>query len=363
MMPAPETRRDGTAVVQWLVAAASIVLIVAGLRFASYVVAPLFLAFMLTAVIAPAVRRLEGMGLPTWLAIVCVLVIAIALLVAFLFLVSLQLTELSQKLPEYRALMEARLEEMGASLERRPPTDPAVVTTATETTSAVIQAVGNALSSLLSGVVLVVFFLFLLALMLSSERSFSRILHRVIAEGSDFHRRFNEYVAQIQIQGRIRTASNLMSGVVLGALFLLFRIDFALLWGMLAFVLGYIPNIGLILACVPAVILAFIQYGLGTALVVLAFAIILNASVDNIVIPRFIVRSSQLPMVIVFIGFVFWGWMFGLLGAIISTQATLLVRALLDAKPETRALAQLMKIDRDPAQPQKAASRRRRLTI
>jgi predicted PurR-regulated permease PerM len=183
------------------------------------------------------------------------------------------------------------------------------------------------------------------------------MLKRVVPEGSDFHRRFEEYIAQIQIQGRIRTASNLLSGIVLGTLFLLFRIDFALLWGMLAFVLGYIPNIGLILACLPAVILAFIQYGIGTALVVLGFVIILNAAVDNIVIPRFIQRSSQLPMVIVFIGFVFWGWMFGLLGAIISTQATLGVRALLDAKPETRALAQLMRADPapKPSKPKKAA--------
>ena len=142
-----------------------------------------------------------------------------------------------------------------------------------------------------------------------------------------------------------------MSAAALTGLFLVFRIDFALLWGLLAFVLGYIPNIGLILATVPAVILAFIQYGLGTALAVLGLAIILNAAVDNIVIPRFISRTSQLPLVIVFLSFIFWGWMFGLLGAIIATQATLLIRALLNSVPETRGLAQLMTLD-----PQASAS-------
>ena len=82
--------------------------------------------------------------------------------------------------------------------------------------------------------------------------------------------------------------------------------------------------------------LASIQYGLGTALVVL------NAAVDNIVIPRFISSRAELPRVIVFMSFIFWGWMFGLLGAIISTPATLLIRAMLDGLPETRGVAQLM---------------------
>jgi predicted PurR-regulated permease PerM len=331
--------------VVWLVISACVVVIVAGLRFANLLVAPLFLAFMLAVILAPVVRRLERFGLPTWLAIVAVLAIAIALLVGFLFLVSVQLSELSQKLPEYQALMTARLDEAGKALEPIQPNQNELAVTASKTSEALIQTVAGALSSLLSGVVIVVFFLFLLCLLLASGRSFSRTLQRVIAPGSDFHRRLAEYLRQVQIQGRIRSASNLLSAAALTGLFILFRIDFAFLWGLLAFVLGYIPNIGLILATVPAVILAFIQYGLGTAVVVLTLAIILNAAVDNFVIPRFISRTSQLPIVIVFLSFIFWGWMFGLLGAIIATQATLLIRALLNSVPETRALAQLMTVE------------------
>jgi AI-2 transport protein TqsA len=298
------------------------------------------------------VRRLERAGLPTWLSIVGVLVLAIGLLVGFLLVVSIQLAEFGQKLPEYQALLTSRLEQTLSTVEHKPSNDQAVVETASRSSEALIQLVGAALSSLLSGLVIVVFFLFLLCLMLSSERPFERSLRRVIPTGSDFHRRFGYYLRQVQTQGRIRTLSNLLSAVLLTLLFLLFRIDFALLWGMLAFALGYIPNIGLIIACLPAVVLAFIQYGLGTALAVLSIGIILNAAVDNVVIPRFISRAVELPMVIVFLSFIFWGWMFGLLGVIISTQATLLVRALLDAVPETRGVAVLMTIDRSTKQPE-----------
>jgi len=324
----------------------------AGLRYASYVVAPLFLAFMLTVVISPLVRRLERAGLPTWLSIVGVLVLAIALLGGFLLVVSIQLAEFSQRLPEYQAVLTSRLEQTLSAVEPKPSNDQAVVETASRSSEALIQLVGAALTSLLSGLVIVVFFLFLLCLMLSSERPFERSLRRVIPTGSDFHRRFGYYLRQVQTQGRIRTLSNLLSAAMLTVLFLLFRIDFAVLWGMLAFALGYIPNIGLIIACLPAVVLAFIEFGLGTALAVLLIGIILNAAVDNIVMPRFISRAVELPMVIVFLSFIFWGWMFGLLGVVISTQATLLVRALLDAVPETRAVAVLMTVDRTHTHPQ-----------
>jgi AI-2 transport protein TqsA len=343
-MSVAEPRR-GSRIVVGLVVAACVVVVAAGLRFASYVVAPLFLAFMLAVVITPLVRRLERAGLPTWLAIVSVLGLAIAALIGFLLVVSVQLVEFSQKLPEYQALLTSRLEQVAGTLEHRPSTDQAVVETASKSSEAVIQVVATALTSLLSGIVIVVFFLFLLSLMLASEQPFERTLRRVIPAGSDFHRRSSEYLHQIRIQGHIRTLSNLLSAAVLTGLFLLFRIDFALLWGLLAFALGYIPNIGLILAVLPAVFLAFIQHGLGTALAVLGFAIILNAAADNVVIPRFISRASELPVVIVFLSFVFWGWMFGLLGVIISTQLTLLIRALLDGVPETRGLAQLMTIE------------------
>lgn len=329
-----------------LAVATCVVIVVAGLRYASYVVAPLFLAFMIAVVVTPFVRRLERAGLPTWLAIVGVLVLAIAALGGFVLIVSVQLAEFGQKLPEYQSLLTSRLEQTLSTIERQPSTDQAIVETASKSSEALIQLVGAALTALLSGAVIVVFFLFLLCLMLGSERPFERSLRRVIPAGSDFHRRLAEYLRQVQIQGRIRTVSNLMTAAILTLLFLVFRIDFALLWGMLAFALGYIPNIGLILACLPAVVLAFIQYGLGTALAVLVIAIILNATVDNLVVPRFISRASELPMVIVFLSFIFWGWMFGLLGVIISTQATLLLRALLDAVPETRGVALLMTIDR-----------------
>ncbi len=118
--------------------------------------------------------------------------------------------------------------------------------------------------------------------------------------------------------------------------------DFAYLWAFLAFFLGYIPMVGLLIACIPAIFLAFIQYGIGTALVVLLLIILLNAAMDNFVTPRFMGDRLNLPIVFIMIGFIFWGWVYGPFGALLAVPLTLLVRVVLESSQATRFHAQLM---------------------
>jgi len=136
--------------------------------------------------------------------------------------------------------------------------------------------------------------------------------------------------------------SNLLSAVALTVEFLLFRIDGAFLWGFLAFILGFIPNVGLIIACLPAVAIAFILYGWGTALVILVIGIILNAAMDNAVTPRIYGKGLNLPVLLVFVSFLFWSWVFGFVGALLAIPATLFVKALLQGRQETRFLVVLL---------------------
>jgi AI-2 transport protein TqsA len=150
------------------------------------------------------------------------------------------------------------------------------------------------------------------------------------------------FTRQIQKQYRIQAMSNLLSAAALTVEFLLFRIDGAFLWGFLAFILGFIPNVGLIIACLPAVAIAFILYGWGTALVILVIGIILNATMDNAVTPRIYGKGLNLPVLLVFVSFLFWSWVFGFVGALLAIPATLFVKALLQGRQETRFLVVLL---------------------
>ena len=143
-------------------------------------------------------------------------------------------------------------------------------------------------------------------------------------------------------QYRIQTMSNLLSAVAITVELVLFRVDGAFLWGFLAFILGYIPNVGLIIAVLPAVIIAFILYGLGTAVVILILVIILNAAMDNAVTPRIYGKGLNLPILLVFLSFLFWSWVFGFVGALLAIPATLLVKTLLQGRQETHFLVVLL---------------------
>jgi AI-2 transport protein TqsA len=332
----------GSPVIRPLLAAAAIVIVVFGLKYSSDVLAPIFLAATLATLFTPALWWLEKKGLPSWLALV-VLVLALGgFIVLLIIILTTSLEQLSLKLPEYAALLHERIDTLGAALgnigiDLQGSLNAMVV----DTTSVAHSAIDIALGVLSNGVA-VVFFLFLLFLMLVESRSIATKFQSRLQTGNNLVIQLGNYSRQIQKQYRIQAMSNLLSAVALTAEFLLFGIDGAFLWGFLAFILGFIPNVGLIIACIPAIIIGFILHGIGTAIVILVIGIILNAAMDNAVTPRIYGKGLNLPVLLVFVSFLFWSWVFGFVGALLAIPATLFVKALLQGRQETRFLVVLL---------------------
>jgi AI-2 transport protein TqsA len=325
-----------------LLSAAALVIVVFGLKYSSDVMAPIFLAATLAILFTPALWWLEKKGLPSWLALV-VLVLALGgFIVLMIFILTTSLQQLSLKLPEYAALLQQRIDNLGAAMgnvgiDLQETLNAMVV----DTTNVAHSAIDIALGVLSNGVA-IVFFLFLLFLMLVESRSIATKFKARLQAGNNLAIQLGTYTRQIQKQYRIQAMSNLLSAIALTAEFLLFGIDGAFLWGFLAFILGFIPNVGLIIACIPAIIIGFILHGIGTALVILVIGIILNATMDNAVTPRIYGKGLNLPVLLVFTSFLFWSWVFGFVGALLAIPATLLVKALLQGRQETRFLVVLL---------------------
>ena len=325
-----------------LLIAAALVIVVFGLKYSSDVLAPIFLAATLAILFTPALWWLEKKGLPFGLALVVMVLALGGFIILLIFILTTSLEQLSLKLPEYAALLHQRIDALGAALgtigiDLQDSLNTMVVDTTEVTHSAIDVALG-----ILSNGVAVIFFLFLLFLMLVESRSVATKFQTRLQAGNNLAIQLGNYTRQIQKQYRIQATSNLLSAVALTAEFLLFRIDGAFLWGFLAFILGFIPNVGLIIACLPAVVIAFILYGWGTALVILVIGIILNAAMDNAVTPRIYGKGLNLPVLLVFTSFLFWSWVFGFVGALLAIPATLLVKALLQGRQETRFLVVLL---------------------
>lgn len=332
----------GSPVVRYVTAAAAIVIVVFALKYASDFVAPIFFAATLAILFTPTLRWLEKKGLHTGLALLVMVLGLGGFIVLLIIILVVSLQQLSLQLPVYEELLLQRIDAFTAALGNIGIDVQEALNSFVVDTTALVKSAINAVLGLLSNSVAIVFFLFLLFLMLVESKSIAAKFQTRLQTGNNFVIQLGNFTKQIQKQYRIQTMSNLLSAIALTAEFLLFRVDFALLWGFLAFILGYIPNVGLIIACLPAVVIAFILYGWGTAVAILIIGIILNAAMDNAVTPRIMGKGLNLPILLVFLSFLFWSWVFGFLGALIAIPATLFVKTLLQGRQETHFLVVLL---------------------
>jgi predicted PurR-regulated permease PerM len=116
-------------------------------------------------------------------------------------------------------------------------------------------------------------------------------------------------------------------------------VDFPILWGVCAFLLNFVPNIGSIIAAVPAVLLAFVQLGpLYAGLTALGFVVV-NLFVGNVIEPRYMGKGLGLSTLVVFLSLLLWGWVFGPVGMLLSIPLTIIVKLALEANPRMKWLA------------------------
>ncbi len=333
----------GSPIVRYVLAAAAIVIVVFGLKYSSDVLAPIFFAATLAILFTPMLRWLEKRGLPSGLALL-VMVLGLGGFIVFMVIIlTASVQQLALRLPVYQELLQKRIDALGTVLGNIGIDVQATLNSfVTSSSIAIAKGAINITLGVLGSSVSIVFFLFLLFLMLAESKSIATKFQTSLQTGNNFVILLGSYTKQIQKQYRIQAMSNLLSAVAILVELLLFRVDFAIVWGFLAFILGFIPNVGLLLACTPAIIIALILYGWGTALAILAIGIALNAAMDNAVTPRIMGKGLNLPVLLVFLSFLFWSWVFGFIGALLAIPATLFVKTLLQGRQETRFLVALL---------------------
>ncbi|MDO9045340.1 MAG: AI-2E family transporter [Methanobacteriaceae archaeon] len=143
----------------------------------------------------------------------------------------------------------------------------------------------------------------------------------------------------------IRIKVNLFAAVGFFGVFLLFDINFAVLWGILTFVLGFIPYIGIMLAAIPPILIAWAKYGIWGALGITILFVIINTIAESFVFPKLTGKGLQISVYIVFISLFIWGWLMGLIGMFLAVPLTIVVIKYLYSFEETRWLALLMTTD------------------
>jgi len=320
---------------------AAFVVIVAGVRAAVDIILPLLCAAFIAVLCLPVLDGLKRRGLPNWAAVTAVLSGLVVLAVATLFLLGSSLAGFEDKLPEYAANLEAlrgqwerRVEEW-FKLELDTATSPAF------DPSAVLDYVGRTLlgvSSMMGDALLV---LLMLGFLLGEMSCVDAKIRAVAADPEAAGRRVQRIIRSIERYFSIKTLTSLATGLCAGVLVAIVGVDFPLLWGFVAFLLNYVPNVGSFLAAIPPVLLGLVQpeLGPGSAIALALGYIVINVGIGSVLEPRVMGRGLDLSTLVVLLSLVFWGWVFGPIGMLLSVPLTITVKIVLEAFPETRGVA------------------------
>jgi AI-2 transport protein TqsA len=320
------------------------VIIVAGLRGLSEVVAPAFLALVLTICAHPLRRWLSSHGVPRWLATTAVIATVYAVLLVLVLALMVSIARLAELLPQYQQDLHDLVADATAWLARL-GVDEEQVAAITEALdpSRSIAVVTGAFSGLIS-VLSDLFFIVTLLLFLAVDGvSFPVMLGAMSPE----HGRFAGAMAGFAVGTRRYLVVSTVFGLIVALLDvgLLYWLDIPLpwLWGMLAFITNYIPNIGFVIGLVPPALLGLLEQGWSGALAVIAGYCVLNVIIQSVIQPRFVGQAVGLSTSLTFLSLVFWAWVFGALGALLAIPFSLFAKALLvDADPRNSWLMPLL---------------------
>ena len=332
---------DRTRSTNALLAAAAFVVVVAGVKAAEAIMVPFLLAVFIATTAATPVFWLHRRGVPFALAIAAVAVGLIVALVGVGALVAEAARGFLAQMPFYQErLVELAggtldtLRSLGIDLSGAPVLE-------TFDPAAVFAMAGNTLLGF--GSVLSNGFLILLTVifMLAEASSFPRKLRDVLADPSDLPY-FERVADNVNRYFAIKTTVSVGTGVTVGVFLALLGVDFPVLWGLLAFMLNYVPTIGSFIAALPAVLLALVQLGPTHAAAAAAGYVVVNVVIGSVVEPRFMGRGLGLSTLVVFLSLVFWGWILGPVGMLLSVPLTMTAKIALEANPDTVWAAHLL---------------------
>lgn len=319
-----------------------LVILLAGIRFAADIIVPFILALFIAVVLNPLVQRMVRLRVPRVLAIsllIGVIILGMVLLLAYL---GSSLNELARTLPVYRDSLLAPLQRLDPWLHRV-GIDVSIEQLQTFIDpNAAMTLVTNLLTQLSNAMTSIFLLLLTVVFMLIEVPQLPAKLQPLMArpaEGMGAIQRALDSVTHYLV---LKTAISVVTGLVVWGMLTLLEVRFAFVWGLLAFALNYIPNIGSVLAAIPPIVQVLAFSGFYDALIVLSGYLLINLVFGNILEPRMMGRGLGLSTLVVFLSLIFWGWLLGPVGMLLSVPLTIMVKIALEQTAGGQSIAVLL---------------------
>ncbi len=324
--------------IQTLFALASFVILIAGLKAMGPIIVPFVFALFLAFLASAFVDILERYELPRGIA---VLIVAILLIVAIALLLLLFIGSAESflvTLPEYWRRIESELEALIGSI---PYLSAGSSTDLNVSLSALIPLARDAVTGTVSGVSSFILMMIFFSFLLTESRAIRVKLEGAFGSRIDISS-FEEVSEDVKSYLLIKTGTSALTGLLIAAWTLVMGVPFFVLWGILAFFLNFIPVVGSIVAAIPALIIVLAEYGTVSALIVAGGYIVVNVTVSNLIEPIYLGRGLGLSPLVVFIFLVFWGWVWGPAGMLLSIPLAMLIKIILAHSDDFNWIAVLM---------------------
>jgi len=349
--------RDGVPATRVLLTLASLIVVVAGLNAAQAILIPMLLALLLAILCSPAVFWLRARRVPTVLAVLIVVLVLLAVLSVFGAVVGGSINGFMEAAPRY----QERIDALGTSATRWLRAQG--VDVGEIEASDIFQPgsfmgyLGKGLSAVLSTVSSTLMVTLILLFMLLEAVGLPVKVRAALGSPDADFRRVTKAAREIQKYLGLKTAISAVTGLLIGTWVAVLGLDFALTWGFLAFLLNFIPNIGSIIAAVPAVLLALVQLGPGQAVLVAAGFVVVNVVLGNLLEPQLMGRTLGMSTLVIFLSLIFWGWLWGPVGMFLSVPLTMILKIGMENSRDLKPIAIMLDSPRAARERFEAATR------
>jgi predicted PurR-regulated permease PerM len=327
-----------------MLAVAAFVVIVAGMRAGADIIVPFLLALSIAIIFLPPLAWMRRHHVPTALAIIIVFIVILIAITGVGALIGNSITRIVHDLPQYHQRLQGVIQQlldlanrMGWHVSLTSIQSQLNPNSAITFVTHFFKSFGSVLGDGFLMVFMVAFLLFeacvlprKLGQMPKSERQGGML---------EF---FASFADSVQRYVFLKTAFSLVLGIVVALVLWGLGVRYAPLWGLLAFLLNFVPNIGAFLSAIPPILFALLQGGWPLFGFTTGVLFVIHFVSGNIIEPIFMGERLGLSTLIVFVSLVFWGWILGPVGMLLSVPLTMIIRIGFESSPETRWIATLL---------------------
>lgn len=327
---------------RYLVIMAALVVILWGIYQAKSFVVWLLVSVFLAIIGTRPLLWLERKRVPSVVGVLIVVTSLIGILLCMGVLVGASINNFSNALPLYQERLHEEISALKGQLSTWGVEIPDKFLLEYVNPGAVMRLTAGLLSGLASMLSNIVLILLTVTFILIEASSFRLKLRAALGPNQKVFPSLSRFVGDIERYMQVQTAISLATGILVGIWLFILGIDFPVLWGLLAFLLNFVPYLGALIAAIPAIFLALIQLGMRSAVYAAAGYVVIFFLIGNVVQPWLMGRSLGLSTLVVFVSLVFWGGLLGLVGVVLAIPITMAVKLALESNESTRWIAVLL---------------------